>query len=207
MADVGRRLPLIFSRLGTGLCCQRPPGLTPFAGSVGLRYIVVTMQLRALSRFLFGTGGYAASAAPPPGYVLPPSGLQSPRAQRVPSSLGVGLPETGSLKLRRSFSSLRLRLSSLSTSVDSSLRALASYNNMKIRAGESPPKFYILNSSFPVRNQASSSLPSMVRAMLQQAAKEFAKSCGRRASQVSMRREGKGMTPEISAAGKCTLPL
>ena len=36
----------------------------------------------------------------------------SPRAQRVPTSLGVGLPETGSLKLRRSFSSLRLRLSS-----------------------------------------------------------------------------------------------
>ena len=43
------------------------------------------------------------------GVLLPDS---SPRAPRVPTSLGVGLPETGSLKRRRSFSSPRLCLSS-----------------------------------------------------------------------------------------------
>ena len=45
----------------------RSSGLTPCAGSVGLRHIVVTMQLRAFHGILgWEPGGGAADAAPPP---------------------------------------------------------------------------------------------------------------------------------------------
>lgn len=44
------------------------------------------------------------------------------------------------------------------------------------------------------------------RTSCQQWMKEEAKSCGRREIQRSMSSAGKGMTAEISAAGKCTRP-